>query len=387
MAGSSDGVVGESRKEPSPSPGEAAKGFLKPWAFVSICVMAGVLLLGSVPVVRIGDGGEMTQASKESDASQQAQSLSEGISPFEGAKHPASAIPYEEHAASGTLYALPDREPRGVAFLFHGCTRDAKHFFEPYPEDVRITRTLLDAGLAVVVFQSQDRESKCWGVFQWSPKDDVEPVTEGLAKFAEEKETALGLAGLPKLFIGFSSGGHFVTELVGRVNMDGALVYISRGEKGFSRYPDVPLPKKMAWLAMSQDRGSWAASPSQVRAQIEDNRQKEMKHRLWIAKPRPLEPLTLAERIAGVSLEQSKKAYELAREGGYLTETNLIQKDPRKTDIKKILLPVLEMEGYTEQEVTQHLSVVLNRLYCEHEMTDDFLPEMIEYLLEKRNRM
>uniref|UniRef100_A0A0G4HWB5 Uncharacterized protein n=1 Tax=Chromera velia CCMP2878 TaxID=1169474 RepID=A0A0G4HWB5_9ALVE len=395
----------EEIKDPSPSPpaSKETKGFPKFWAFVPLYILTSVLVLGCVAVfwrwggrgviftnvpkplefpVGVGeDGGNpsVTSDPKETDNKER--------------PHPGAAIPYEVHAESNTLYALPVGTPRAVAFVFHGCGRDAQHFFEPYPEDVRVTRALLDSGLAVVALQSQDRKSKCWSVYDWSPKEDLGPVQESLLNF-REKETELGLSGLLRLFFGHSSGGQFVADIIGTIPMDVAILHEPHELRRKRLLPvqTVPLPSRVAWLAMENDKGEWKASTWQLTRQITKRRHrwKGVEQQLFTATPKPLLPSTLADRMAGVSYEQSRDAYARARSEGFLDNHSRIVHDPRRTHIVPVMLPALPIEGVSdaewrrhfEGERRKHLFTVVNRLFCSHEMTDEWMPQMVEFLLK-----
>jgi hypothetical protein len=56
-------------------------------------------------------------------------------------------------------WQAPERgtEIKGVLYVFHGCNHDGEDWFY-LPEDMIVTYTALQAGLAVVAISSEDRE-------------------------------------------------------------------------------------------------------------------------------------------------------------------------------------------------------------------------------------
>lgn len=107
--------------------------------------------------------------------------------------------------------------PRGVLFLFHGCTRYAASFFYS-PQGSRIVSQAYQAGVAIVVFEKTD-EKGCW---DW--ENDGVPVLKIGKKFMMSR--VLGACGTddegevkypPIWAFGASSGGSFIAMLAAKM--------------------------------------------------------------------------------------------------------------------------------------------------------------------------
>merc|ERR1711957_575697 len=99
-------------------------------------------------------------------------------------------------------------------------------------------------------------------------------------------------------------------------------------------------------------------------------------------KPLPITDAYFAERIEGVSLEQSAKLAQVLRGAGYLDSDNLLKDDPRgfdewvdalqSTGVPQALQDSLERDG-------SRLNEEMNVAWAMHEMCATFVDEMLDF--------
>lgn len=119
----------------------------------------------------------------------------------------------------GAWVSLGGSSPSGVAALFHGCTHAGDHWFV-LPEEVRFLQALLASGYAILSYTTPEPgDNYCW------PMDGATVTT--MAAAHRELTARLGLASLPSLGVGGSSGGNFVSLLSEKVAFNALAIWVS----------------------------------------------------------------------------------------------------------------------------------------------------------------
>ena len=129
--------------------------------------------------------------------------------------------------------------PKGILFLFHGCSHDGHNWFQ-LPEEVRMVRAAVRRGLIPVAFSSQNRspQSKCWDHTYPTTMPDIVGGNRDLGLVGNAIQTMVSRENwseLPLNLLGVSSGGMIVSmiplQLEQYFTFHSLAVYISPGIK------------------------------------------------------------------------------------------------------------------------------------------------------------
>lgn len=122
----------------------------------------------------------------------------------------------------GIEYFWPTfRNPRGILFLFHRCSRDGNNWFE-LPEEVNFVRNAIELGLLPIAFSSSDRTlSKCWDTTQPNQIPDLTLKNHDLAPVADAIQYLIfsnNWSELPLVVLGVSDGAIVASMLPKQLN-------------------------------------------------------------------------------------------------------------------------------------------------------------------------
>eukprot|EP00004_Rigifila_ramosa_P003655 TRINITY_DN138_c0_g1_i3.p1 TRINITY_DN138_c0_g1~~TRINITY_DN138_c0_g1_i3.p1 ORF type:complete len:399 (-),score=78.93 TRINITY_DN138_c0_g1_i3:262-1458(-) len=280
--------------------------------------------------------------------------------------HAAAPVAPAVHAETGALYAVPAEAARGLLVLLHGCS-NVPDFFFWHPADVRIVRAALQRGLAVVAVGAQDQRS------HWDPTPDgadLARVSDAVAAV----ERSLGLAGLPRVAAGFSSGGMFASSLATLLPLDGLLVEIAPVVPWFGRPPGL-MPARVAVLFMARDTSFGTREAAEAAAAAA--RARGSAASVWEARPHPLTPSTFAAALPSVDQTRSEQLFEAAVALGVASEAGDVASEPDSSALRQLAASGLLVSAREVEAASQ----VFSTLHGRHSMTAEHIGAILDFLL------
>jgi hypothetical protein len=286
------------------------------------------------------------------------------------------------------MWELPERmQPTSVLFLAHGCNHQGTDFWwfaSPdssksclgLPEEVRIAKAALKAGLAVVAVTSTDRMSGCWNF-----EVDGPIVRDALAAF---KAKAQLVASLPVVAFGASSGGAFVLQLPAL--MPGLKAVVSQ----IMAIPPAMLPSPMPptlFVHMARD----GRTTSMVHKCVRKLKQSGgVAHQIEVP-PKKISAEFFSERIERLAPATATQLHSAIKAGGLLDGDGMLLEDPRRSPWREALekvpgllaaLPGPRAEGPPDslRPDQSALAEVLNVAWAAHEIMSDPMAQTLEWL-------
>mmetsp|Transcript_45624 Transcript_45624/g.103014 ORF Transcript_45624/g.103014 Transcript_45624/m.103014 type:complete len:330 (-) Transcript_45624:29-1018(-) len=277
--------------------------------------------------------------------------------------------PVHQESIAGMLVhwqrPLKNREPRGMLFLFHGCSHSGSDFFVDceeclgLPEEGIVVREARSHhnSLLVVALSSSDREmSRCWR------HEDLFPTQKVISELREK----FNMQSRPLFAIGASSGGSFVALLASEYQSLSAISVqiMSPGVLG-------DLSTGVEFVTMPRD--------SYTEELVLDTfgRMKKLGHRVSkrTCDPTPFTPNFLRDRTAlaryPISTRLSSDIYKVLTTKGFIDPTTgLLEDDPRETDWREALVHS-DIEGIAEVRMEPDesaLSETMNVAWAMHEI-------------------
>lgn len=277
--------------------------------------------------------------------------------------------------------------------MAHGCSHSRTDWFVKsescpdcvgLPSELSIVKIALKYDLLVVAMSSQDRDRKCW-----NGKADGDRVAEVLKEFGRRYPD------VPILAFGASSGGSFVSRLGER--MESSNVRLSGFISQISAKTPLPLNGLdcAVYITMNRDLATDARAKEHLQKWSKDGSGPTVKHvRL---DPLPITETVFSDRIShnGPVPAKSKLMAEALRDAGYLDGEKLLRENPRHSDWRSILRPLLveskvnEDPWFVKDELVADrsaISEIMNVAYSQHEMTPDGVDEGLKFCLEERSK-
>jgi len=271
--------------------------------------------------------------------------------------------------------ALPEgRKVNGLVFLAHGCSHSGTDWWDKsercpkcigLPEEKVIVARLVEEGYVPLAVSSQDRlGSRCWH------ENDIKPVLQAV-KIVREK---LGLSTEPLFAFGASSGGTFVSRLG------------TDPSRGFM----VTAPQLLidAHPTKADERASsiyftyMARSGSQKMYErvVEEYRKFGYNIRSRFLSPLPITPTFFADRIESISPKTSSLMVVALQEAELIDESGMLLENPRGSPWRKCLQKFAMSDSLVAD--VSPISEVMNVAFAQHEMSSEFVDEMIDFFKE-----
>lgn len=287
------------------------------------------------------------------------------------------------------LVHTPDKKPKGIIFLAHGCSHSHTDFWPStpvvcpqclgLPEEraiVKIAREEFD--LVVVAMSSLNRMSKCW-----SPNDETR-VAQVLSDIAQQYSQKL-----PIFAFGASSGGSFVgRNLFSRIREKGLTLngYIAQiAAPNPLPFTDDPTDILAAvYITMNRDE----STEQKARSTLEDLERQRIPCTHITLDPLPVSNDFFHERIPEYSLEQSTKMVQALKDGGYIDpQYSWLKDDPRRSDWRKVIRSFVSNSLDSLEPDESPISEVMNVAYGMHEMTRDGVREGLQFVVQEYLKM
>lgn len=295
---------------------------------------------------------------------------------------------YELLAGAEAMYELPATSPTAVLFLAHGCQHSATDFWAPtsaapqclgLPEEVRIVKSALRAGFAVIAISSQDRLiSRCWDI-----DTDGPIVQKALTAFREQHN----LAALPLVALGASSGGAFVLLLAGTVRFRAVISQIMA-------VPPPMLPEPMPptlFVHMLRDQRTASMVNKCVRKLRNSSGAAAGSGQLEVRAQKPTAAF-FTKRIEGLTHATATELHEALRRHKLLDADGYLAADPRGSPWRAAIraTPGLAEKlpgpggGAKADSLVPDASAVaeaLNVAWAAHEIVSDGIDVMLQFAL------
>ncbi|KAK9797360.1 hypothetical protein WJX73_002960 [Symbiochloris irregularis] len=250
---------------------------------------------------------------------------------------------YSEVLDGTEVLLLNTTKPKAVLLVFHGCSHSATDWWfgsdtcqtcSGLPEEVAITLKALNRHWAVLAFSSSDRTRyRCWDS-NFPPENSVDTL-QVIRTFHTVATREGWPQDLPRYALGGSSGGAFLLHLALRLELTALCSQLMAVRSASLESPPHALGASeqgwtyppAAFVHMARDKHTVAA----VEQNMAVLKKQGVKTMQIIVQPTPLTPTFMAERVDGITLEQSKAVFEALREGDALDESGWLRADPRTT--------------------------------------------------------
>lgn len=299
----------------------------------------------------------------------------------------AAVGPTYERSLEGAeaMYEIPP-SPKAVMFVAHGCQHSATDFWEQtrscptclgLPEEVRIRRRTLQAGIAFIALSSQDRDfSRCW-----SFENDAPVVQRALRRFRDKH----GLSALPLAALGASSGGAFVLQLPAKLELDAVISQIMA-------IPPQMLPDRMPptlFVHMTRDQRTAAFVQKDVR------KLKAAGGRADHVEVSPQKPTAafFVDRIEHIELASATMLHHALQSHRLLNSDGFLAEDPRRSPWREALRlteglvgrlpgPGLGTGGAPDSLAADESAVAecLNVAWAMHEIVSDPMEQILHFI-------
>jgi hypothetical protein len=278
------------------------------------------------------------------------------------------------------LWTVPvtTKPPCGILLVCHGCSHSGTDFFRcddddegclGLPEELAIVQIALDLNLVVVAISSQNRQRKCWSTEQDGPRA-VNVLTEFVTRFSVDKKQQI-----PIYAFGASSGGSFVSQL-GSVMMANGLVLDGFLSQIMAETSPVEVGCTV-YITMNRDTRTDERAQDIVGNTTTNNKHAKKHIRLPSL---PLSPTYFSDRIPIMTQEESSRIYTALLQNGYLDpNTKLLIQDPRQSQWRYLVWPLLTSSQDTLQADRSPISEVLNVAYGQHEMAREGVKAGLEF--------
>ena len=288
------------------------------------------------------------------------------------------------------VWQLPPAAPIGIFFVAHGCSHSATDFF-PHstscpsciglPEELRVTRSALAAGYAVLAVSSQDR------VFRrcWSFEEDGPAVVKAVGAL---KAKVPSLAAAPVAAMGASSGGAFVLQLPQLLPLKAVVSQIMAIPPQMLEHPS-PFPPTL-FVHMSRDERTSAM----VHRCVRKLRGGGSAAAQLLVRPLPITPTFFSDRIDGLDAAASKQVVDALASARLVGADGQLSDDPRATDWRSVVkaaqqagaaLPGVRPGVADSLEAdASAVSEVLNVAWAMHEITSDPMGEILHFVAHAR---
>jgi len=276
------------------------------------------------------------------------------------------------------LYEVPEKVPiKGLIFLAHGCGHSMEDWWPlsedqcpkciGLPEERAIVKIALDHQLVTIAASSM---GSCWGVA------DGPRITNILMKFESE------YGKIPIYAFGASSGGEFVASFLPQAMTNTKLVLSGYISQIMSTYPPESNVVPGVYITMDRDKMS-QSNADKIIETVHQAKQIRNKHiRL---SPLPLSNLFFYDRINDPSLftkDVSSEIVKALNEAGILDKDGFLKEDPRRSNWRTILRPVVP-EADSLVADRSAVSEVLNVAWAMHEMSRDGVEDALSLFAEQ----
>jgi len=282
----------------------------------------------------------------------------------------------EDDSLEFVYETLPEgRKVKGLVFLAHGCSHSGTDWWDKsdrcrkcigLPEEKRIVARLIEEDYVPVAVSSQDRlETRCWH------EADITPLWKAI-KIVREK---LNLSTEPLFAFGASSGGTFVSRLgidpaSGFTATAPQLLIESHPKKAHNKAS----PIFFTYMASYGTR-------SMYERLVEDYKKNGYNIRAQFIPPLPVIPTFFSDRIEAISPKTSRLMVAALREADLLDESGMLRENPRGSAWRTTLQKFAGTDSLVADE--SPISEVLNVAYAQHEMSSDFVDDMIDFFKEE----
>lgn len=298
---------------------------------------------------------------------------------------------YPRYARTGpkedieTLWQRPPGEVKGMLFIAHGCNHQATDFFTMQgrdgwqftgceksfsgsclglPEEVEMRRAARNRGYLVVTVSGGNGKHSCW-----DSRRDVDRVKLAL-QYVREQE---GLQSVPLFATGASSGG----ALVGALAAAGVphLKCVSPQVSAIDVPATFPQDVSIFFVPMVRDKGTAA----QVQQNIQQLKKQGIRVAQQVVKESPLSDKFLENNGVGLTPGAADEAMASFRKSGVVNEHAFLKEDPRVSNWRQAVKAVPKSElGSTKPDASK-LSELLNVAYAFHELTAQYILEMLNF--------
>ncbi|KAL1499502.1 hypothetical protein AB1Y20_011705 [Prymnesium parvum] len=288
---------------------------------------------------------------------------------------------------SGTtaVWQIPP-SPRALLFLAHGCNHRPTDFWPPgeacplcaaLPEEERITRHALHAGIALIAMAAADTDSRCWDFEQDGPA-----VKRALQMFV----SAHAFESLPISALGASSGGAFVLQLPQLLPLHTVVSQIMAIPPSMlTTHSARPFPSTL-FIHMKRDERTAALAKRCVRKLAQDGVQAaEIEHAPLRVEPR------LFLRISGMDLPTATRLHQALQHAQLLDDDGFLLQDPRRSHWRSAVIAnrslwrqlpgVRPGEHDTLQPDESPVAEVLNVAWAMHEITSDHNRAILHWIV------
>ena len=281
------------------------------------------------------------------------------------------------------VYQRPNREIKGIVFLAHGCSHSATDW---WPSDKNcpkciglpveraiVTGVLLNNYIALSQ-SSINREDKCW-TEEDNPRA-IHSIQLIIKKFNLPEN-------IPVHLLGASSGGNFVGHLALRAIEQGNLP-IKIASTTIQIMPiriTQHLPKQripgLLFVHMSRD----AFSAELIHQLISKHDTKYLQE--MVINPLKIEANFFNRHAGHLSLEDSTVLYNALKSAGFIDAAGLLVEDPRVSQWRAVASKALPHIVPAQDNLISDqsgISELLNLAYAMHEITDENLDKVFEFM-------
>jgi len=270
---------------------------------------------------------------------------------------------------------LPEgRKVKGLVFLAHGCSHSGTDWWDKsercpkcigLPEEKRIVARLVEKDYVPLAVSSQDRlGSRCW------QDEDITPVWKAI-KIVRER---LSLNTEPLFAFGASSGGTFVSQL----GINPASGFMVTAPQLLIEPKPTKARERSSSIYFSY-MASYGTQKMYERA-AEQYRKYGYNIKTRFLPPLPVTPTFFSDRIESISTETSKLMVAALREEKLIDESGKLLENPRGSDWRKCLRKFAGSDSLVADK--SPISEVLNVAFAQHEMSSEFVDEMIDFFEE-----
>ena len=270
------------------------------------------------------------------------------------------------------VWQRPAGVAKGVLALLHGCSHRGTDAWPAgarcgecagLPVETRIVGAALARGWAVVAVTSEDRGSGCWS------GGDAPRVAAAI-----DHVRAASDAGPLTAALGASSGGAMATAVPG-VGAAVAQVMASHARLDATHPP-------VRFVHMARDD----RTAQRVARQLDRLREARVDAGEYVVHPEPVTADALFQRGPGPggrvlpTRALAAAAAKALEDGGFLDGEKRLTEDPRRSQWRAALRPVVprDVDSFVADE--SPVSEVLNAAWAAHEFTDAFLDETLDWL-------
>ncbi|KAJ3692092.1 hypothetical protein LUZ60_012442 [Juncus effusus] len=265
------------------------------------------------------------------------------------------------------IYRIPN-SPKAVLFIAHGCTIHAYDFWDKspncpqctgLPEERIFVLQALELNFAVLTISSL---AECWSFGK-----EMENVQWIIQNWVEKNK----LEKLPKIAIGASSGGYFISALATKIEFSSICIMIAEGVFETLDIPQNYTPTLFVHMLKDKVRVSL------IRSNMAELMEKGIETKEIGCSDFPLDPNFIANRVEGLDLNFAVKLIEILHEKGFLDEKGYLRKDGRAIHWKEALI---EKKITNEKfELFRHVNEELNLAFGFHEFTSLKNDEIFEW--------